>query len=329
MTPLKLELPSGELRRGRLTDQTYAALLDAASDSGLDSPRTALHFVDDEGDSCRLTTDAEVEEACRLAGGKALRVIVTEDPAGAAGQPQALDGARAGAQQRVSTRLAGLAQLLGDEDRMLSPASDGAEPEPELEPEPEPEPEAEPELEPEPEPEPEAEPEEHEPEPEPEQEQEQEPDGEEPKPEHRGRDLSPPACVVDGSEDNVVVQNGGMSMFIPFEGTPPPKRGDRKQRGGRAGRGSRGEAPDGSPVQQRKATTPRGGRRKAAAKGSRRAALPASARTRPKAKASRRSSANGAGAGGGRAGGGAAAGGGERLRKERPQGGRVGAGDAQ
>ena len=42
MTPLKLELPSGELRRGRLTDQTYAALLDAASDSGLHSPRTAL-----------------------------------------------------------------------------------------------------------------------------------------------------------------------------------------------------------------------------------------------------------------------------------------------
>ena len=107
MTPLKLELPSGELRRGRLTDQTYAALLDAAFDSGVDSPRMALHFVDDEGDSCRLTTDAEVEEACRLAGGKALRVIVTEDPAGAAGQPQALDGARAGAQQRASTRLAG------------------------------------------------------------------------------------------------------------------------------------------------------------------------------------------------------------------------------
>ena len=46
MTPLKLELPSGELRRGRLTDQTYAALLDAASDSGIDSPRTALSFVD-------------------------------------------------------------------------------------------------------------------------------------------------------------------------------------------------------------------------------------------------------------------------------------------
>jgi hypothetical protein len=78
MTPVKLQLPGGELRRARLAEPTYDALLVAAQGSRLPAA-AALEFVDDEGDVCRLTSDAEVQEAVLLAGTGPLRVIVSID----------------------------------------------------------------------------------------------------------------------------------------------------------------------------------------------------------------------------------------------------------
>ncbi len=79
MPPVKLQLPGGELRRARLAEPTFEALCVMARGSNLRG--ALLQFVDDEGDLCRLTTDAEVEEAVLLAGDRPLRVIVSLLPA--------------------------------------------------------------------------------------------------------------------------------------------------------------------------------------------------------------------------------------------------------
>lgn len=75
MPPVKLQLPDGELRRGRLAQPTFEALCVMAQGSNLRG--AVLQFMDDEGDLCRLTTDAEVEEAVLLAGDGPLRIIVS------------------------------------------------------------------------------------------------------------------------------------------------------------------------------------------------------------------------------------------------------------
>jgi hypothetical protein len=65
---IKLEMPSGELRRTRLSSISIAALRDACIDARDQSDPAAatalvLEWSDDEGDTCRLTTDVDFEEA--------------------------------------------------------------------------------------------------------------------------------------------------------------------------------------------------------------------------------------------------------------------------
>lgn len=77
---VKMQLPSGELRRTGLPEPlTVAALREAVGMPAADARKYALSFVDDEGDVCLLERDAELVEAARIAavGGKSLRVVVS------------------------------------------------------------------------------------------------------------------------------------------------------------------------------------------------------------------------------------------------------------
>lgn len=128
MPPVKLQLPGGELRRARLAQPTFEALCAMAQGSNLSG--ALLQFVDDEGDLCRLTTDAEVEEAVLLAGDRPLRVIVSlpsggddatpaetgvdeiaapEPGAAAASLTKSLESMRSSSQARLDELLADLA----------------------------------------------------------------------------------------------------------------------------------------------------------------------------------------------------------------------------
>ena len=83
--PVKLQLPGGELRRARVPKPLTLDALRAAAGEG----SFALSFLDDEGDECALTRDAEVAEAFNLAQGtgNALRVVVKADVAADDFQP--------------------------------------------------------------------------------------------------------------------------------------------------------------------------------------------------------------------------------------------------
>ena len=88
MTSVKLELPGGEIRRVRLASSPLSlAELQPHVRGG------ALSHIDDEGDTCIITSSAELQEAARLAAeaGKTLRVLVSPAPVRDAEPPATLD----------------------------------------------------------------------------------------------------------------------------------------------------------------------------------------------------------------------------------------------